>query len=76
MNVTEIVVSAGTTFNHPYEQYSNFRPQVTLKAALAEGDDYAECLANLQKQAHDIVEQRKQAILQDCKEKYKNEPPC
>ena len=38
MKITEIVVSAGRTFNHPYENFSNLRPQVTLKATPDEGE--------------------------------------
>lgn len=31
MKVIEIIVSAGRTFNHPNESYSNLRPQVSVR---------------------------------------------
>jgi chromosome segregation ATPase len=64
MKVTEIVVSAGRTFNHPYEQYSNLRPQVTFKASLDEGDDPAVAAKELQGKAEKLVEDHKQNMLQ------------
>lgn len=35
MRIKTITVTAGRTFNHPYEQYSNLRPEVTMVADLA-----------------------------------------
>jgi predicted RNase H-like nuclease (RuvC/YqgF family) len=63
MNVTEIIVSAARTFNHPYEQYSNLRPGVTMKATLAEGEDVVAATKQLQQQAEGLVEDHKQALL-------------
>lgn len=70
MHVTEITVSAGTTFNHPYEQYSNFRPAITLKASLNDGDDYKQCVADLQREANEIIERRKAEILEKCRAEF------
>ena len=39
MKITNIVVRAGRTFNHPHESYSNLKPEVELTATLDEGDD-------------------------------------
>ena len=68
MQVTEIVVSAGRTFNHPYEQYSNLRPQVTMKAALQEGDDPDQAAMALQAKAEKLVEDHKNSLLKQITE--------
>ncbi len=63
MKVTQIVVNAGRTFNHPYEQYSNLRPSVTLTASLDEHDNVDECTKALQARAEELVENHKQHLL-------------
>jgi len=63
MRVTTIKVSAGRTFNHPYEQYSNLRPEIQLVAELNESDDAEKCVKDLQAQAESIVEDHKQNML-------------
>ncbi len=70
MQVTEIVVSAGRTFNHPHEQYSNLRPEVTLKANLGEGEDASAATRQLQAQAEGLVEDHKQQMLSSLEELY------
>jgi hypothetical protein len=70
MQVTEIVVSAGRTFNHPYEQYSNLRPQVTMKAALHDGDDPGVATQALQAKAEKLVEDHKNSLLKQLEELY------
>jgi hypothetical protein len=62
--VNEIIVSAGRTFNHPYENYSNLRPQVTLKATVAESEDAAAAAKELQSMAETLVEDHKRSMLQ------------
>ena len=64
MKITEIVVSAGRTFNHPYENFSNLRPQVSLKATLDEGDDAHAAAKELQGKAEALVEDHKRSMLQ------------
>lgn len=66
--VTEIIVSAGRTFNHPYESYANFKPQVTLKAALPEGEDVVEATKELQRKAEELVEDHKTNMLKSLRE--------
>lgn len=68
MKITEIVVSAGRTFNHPYENFSNLRPQVTLNATLDEGDDPHAATKELQGKAEKLVEDHKQNMLQTLRE--------
>jgi hypothetical protein len=51
MKVTEIIVSAGRTFNHPYEDYSNLKPQVTLKATVDDGENFEDAVKELQRKA-------------------------
>lgn len=61
--VKEITVQSGTTFNHPFESYSNFRPSVTLRAAVEEGEDPIEAARGLQSQADGLLSGHKEAIL-------------
>ena len=70
MHVTEIVVSAGRTFNHPYESYSNLRPQVTMKANLQDGDDADAAVQALQAKAEKLVEDHKTMLLKQIEELY------
>lgn len=65
MKVVEITVHAGRTFNHPYEGYSNFKPGVSLKATLAEGEDPEAAVKELQATAERMAEGQKQQILAD-----------
>jgi hypothetical protein len=66
--VIEIVVSAGRTFNHPYESYSNLKPHVSLKAALDDGEDYVRSVKDLQAQAEMLVEDHKQHMIRSLME--------
>jgi ABC-type transporter Mla subunit MlaD len=70
MQVTEVIVSAGRTFNHPYENYSNLKPQVTFKATLSEGEDVAAVTKELQAQAEGMVEDHKQNMLKSINQLY------
>lgn len=71
MNITEITVSAGRTFGHPYEQFSNLKPQVTLKATLAVGEDPIEAARTLQAKAECLVEDHKQNMLKSISELHR-----
>lgn len=68
MEITEITVSAGRTFNHPYETYSNLRPEVTVKATLAPGENPTKAINELQALAEKTVEDHKQALLHSLEE--------
>ncbi len=63
MKVNQIVVTAGRTFNHPYESYSNLRPEVRITATVAEGEDVIKATRDLQRQAETLVEDHKSAML-------------
>jgi hypothetical protein len=63
MQVTEVIVSAGRTFNHPFESYSNLKPHITLKATLDGGDDVESCVKELQRKAERMVEDHKVNLL-------------
>lgn len=65
---TEITVSAGRTFNHPYESYSNMRPMVTMKAEVLDGEDLLEVTKALQAQAEGLVEDHKRHMLRSIEE--------
>lgn len=68
MKVNTITVTAGRTFNHPYEQYSNLRPEVTMTATLEEGEDHAQAVKQLQASAEQIVENHKRGLLKSLEE--------
>lgn len=68
MKVVEVTVAAGRTFNHPFEQYSNLRPNVTLKAVLDGDEDYAAAVQTLQAKAEALVEEHKQHMLRSLHE--------
>lgn len=65
MKVVEITVHAGRTFNHPYENYANFKPGVSLRATLSEEDDVEATTKALQLTAEQLAESQKQQILAD-----------
>ena len=62
MKIVEITVSSGTTFNHPHEQYCNFRPSITLKASVVEENIIASIIG-LQETADKLVRDHRKAIL-------------
>lgn len=68
MKITNIVVRAGRTFNHPHEQYSNLKPEVELTATLDESDNPAEAVKQLQSRAEGLVEDHKQGLLKSIEE--------
>jgi hypothetical protein len=70
MNITTIKVTAGRTFNHPHEQYSNLRPEVTMEATLTDGEDAQVAAKQLQGQAEQLVEDHKQNLLRSIEELY------
>ena len=70
MKVTEIKVSAGRTFNHPHESYSNLRPHVELRAMLDDGDDPVKAVRELQAQAEQLVEDHKGNMLKSIQDLY------
>lgn len=70
MEITRIVASAGRTFNHPHEDYSNLKPHVTLEAVLTDGDDPIACMKRLQQQAEQLVEDQKANMLKALEDIY------
>lgn len=70
MKINTITVTAGRTFNHPHEQYSNLRPEVSMTATLDEGEDPTKSAQQLQARAEQIVEDHKQGLLRSIEELY------
>jgi len=70
MKIQEITVTAGRTFNHPHEQYSNLRPEVTMRATVDETEDVAEATKKLQATAEGLVEDHKNGLLKSIHELY------
>ena len=68
MKITEIIVHAGQGFNHPYEQFANFKPSVSLKAVLEDGEDPSLVVKQLQAKAEGMVEDHKNHILSTLRE--------
>lgn len=65
MQITEIVVHAGRTVNHPLESYSNLKPSISLKATLSIGDDPERSTKDLQALAERLVEDHKNQMIAD-----------
>lgn len=63
MKVTQITVSSSTGFNHPYEQYANFKPHVSLTAELEADDNVEHRTRELQAVAEKLCQDQKQLIL-------------
>jgi len=70
MRINKIIVTAGRTFNHPHEQFSNLRPEVTMEASLEEGEEATEATKQLQARAEGLVEDHKQSMLNSIEELY------
>jgi len=69
MNITRISVTAARGFNHPYEQFANFKFDLHLDAELALGEDPIQALTQLQSEAEQAAEAHKAAILADLERK-------
>ena len=63
MKITEIIVHEGRGYNHPFEQYSNFKQGVTLKASITEEYDLKDCVKRLQEKATVEIEAIKNRTL-------------
>ena len=70
MKINTITVTAGRTFNHPHEQYSNLRPEVTMTATLDDGEDPHVAIRDLQQRAEGLVEDHKRGLLHSIEELY------
>ena len=70
MKINTITVSAGRTFNHPHEQYSNLRPEVVMTATVEKGEDAAQAIKTLQARAEQLVEDHKTGLLNSIEELY------
>jgi hypothetical protein len=68
MKLTEVKVSAGRTFNHPFEQYSNLRCDVHLGAVVEDGEDGLACAKELQAKAEELAENHKQDLLKNIRD--------
>lgn len=67
MNITNVKVSAGRTYNHPHEQYSNLRCDVEMTAKL-NGEDPAIVIPQLQASCERMAEDHKQNMLNSIRE--------
>jgi len=61
--IETVKVSAGRTFNHPYESYSNLRPHVQITATVLEGEDAEQVVKDLQAKSEKLVEDHKNHLL-------------
>ena len=63
MTIEEITIHAGRTFNHPYEQFSNLRADVTVRATMGDNDNPDEVIRTLQAKCEKSVEDHKGVML-------------
>lgn len=73
MKIRSIHITAGRGFNHPREQFANFKFDLHLQAELEEGEDPAAALVRLQEQGEQAAEAHKARILEDIERKAKIE---
>lgn len=71
MKVNTITVTAARCFNHPHEQYSNLRPEVSMTASLEDGEDPETAVRSLQHRAEGLVEDHKRGLLASIEELHK-----
>ena len=69
MKLTHIAVTAARGFNHPYEQFANFKFDLHLAANLEPDEDPDAAIIKLQANAEECAEQHKSRILADLKRK-------
>lgn len=66
MKITHIHVTAARGFNHPYEQFANFKFDLQLQAVIdPDHEDAADVLLQLQAQAEQAAEAHKKRLLDD-----------
>lgn len=68
--IIEITIGLATSFNNPFESYSNFKPSVQLKATVAEGEYVAGAVAELQAMAGSLLSQERRRILDGLKREH------
>lgn len=68
MKVINISVSAGRTFNHPFEQFSNLRSDVEVTAMVHQGEDFEADVKELQGKVERLAEDHKQLMLKSLRE--------
>ena len=66
MKITHVTISAGRTFNHPYERYANFRFDITLKGEVQNEINVGPEIDELRQAAENIAEMHKRQILDEC----------
>jgi hypothetical protein len=69
MTITSIAATAGRTFNHPHEQFANFRFELHFTAQLEDGEDAGQALALLKARTEAEADAHKAAILADIERK-------
>ncbi len=70
MKITEITVSAGRVISHPIENFSNLRPQISLKAVLEDGEDAESATKMLQAKAEGLVEDHANQLTKHIRDMY------
>ena len=66
--ITKVSVSAGRTFNHPYERFANLRSHVQFEAEVQEGENCIAVAKGLQSEAEMLADTHKQNCLRAIRE--------
>ncbi len=66
--ITEITVSAGRVIPHPFQQYANLRPMVTLKAEVLPGEDFEAITKDLQAKVEGMIEDHSRSMVRSLEE--------
>lgn len=68
MEIREITVHAGRTFNNPHESYANLKPGLSIRATLEPGEDAEAAVKALQAKAETLMERHKGELLRQLEE--------
>lgn len=63
MIITRIIASAQHGFNHPFESFANFKPQITIEAIVQEGESADLVIKEVQQRAHGYIEAERDRII-------------
>ena len=71
--IIEITIGLATSFNNPFESFSNFKPSVQLKAIVADGEDPNRVAIDLQAKVGDLLATERHRILDGLKREHEIE---
>lgn len=71
-NVVEVSVGLGSSFNDPTENFSNYKPHVSMTAEISGSENHKKVIRQLQRDVYDVLIVEKKRILNLCHERNEN----